>query len=350
VKLADLGDALTATPALRALRQSWPSATIDVLTSPAGAAAMAGLDSVDRLWIADKHRFDSPAGLLAPSALGGLAPLLGRLRHERYDRLLLLHHLTTLFGTLKYALLAAIVHARQTIGLDNGRGWFLDTRVPDAGFGDLHEVDYNLAVTSAAGASRPERPQLEIAVDAPAEQRAHELLAGSDWIALHAGGGTYSLARRWPAECFAEVGRKLAVSTGSRLVLVGAEDDRGPHALLARELHALDLTGLTAVKETAAVLRRCRLLVSNDSGVVHLAAAAGTPVVAIFGPSNARAWGPYPVAQHRVVRVSLPCSPCFYRGQRLGTPQGCATRDCLQLITPDMVLAAAGELLAAAPA
>ncbi|MFI5266484.1 MAG: glycosyltransferase family 9 protein [Chloroflexota bacterium] len=168
------------------------------------------------------------------------------------------------------------------------------------------------------------------------------------WIALHAGGGTYSLARRWPAECFVDVGRRLVDSTGSRLLLVGTDSDRAPHQLLARELDSLDLSGLTTVKETAAILRRCSLLVSNDSGVVHLAAAAGTPVVAVFGPSNDRAWGPYPVVQHRVVRASLPCSPCFYQGKRLGTPQGCVTRDCLQLVTPDMVVAAAQELLVAA--
>ena len=374
VKLADLGDALTATPALRALRYTWPLANIDVLTTSAGAAALGGLDSVDRLWVADKHQFDSPSGLLTPSALTSLAPLLAQLRRERYHQLLLLHHLTTPFGTLKYAALAAAIHARRTVGLDNGRGRFLDTQVPDSGFGDLHEVDYALAVASAAGANRLEQPRLEIAIDEVSQQRADELLAcprprrgpasplpprrerarerEASWIAVHAGGGAYSLARRWPAECFAEVGRRLATSTGAKLVLVGTDTDREPHQTLIRLLgdEALDLTGQTTVKETAAVLRRCRLLVANDSGAVHLAAAAGTPVVAIFGPSNDRAWGPYPAAEHRVVRASLPCSPCFYRVKGLGTPQGCPTRDCLKLVTPDMVLAAAQELLAAAPA
>ncbi|HEY8692510.1 MAG TPA: glycosyltransferase family 9 protein, partial [Chloroflexota bacterium] len=185
-----------------------------------------------------------------------------------------------------------------------------------------------------------------------AQDRERARVREANWIALHAGGGTYSLARRWPAECFAEVGRRLAQSTGARLVLVGTETDREPHEALARPLGslALNLTGQTSIKETAAVLRRCRLLVSNDSGAVHLAVAAGTPVVAIFGPSNDHAWGPYPAAEHRVVRASLPCSPCFYSGKRLGTPEGCATRDCLQLVTPDMVLAAAEELLAPTPA
>ncbi|HLQ32635.1 MAG TPA: glycosyl transferase, partial [Chloroflexota bacterium] len=93
-----------------------------MLTTPAGAAALEGLDSLDHLWIADKHQFDTPLGLLSPSAVGRLLPLLLRLRRQRYDQLLLLHHLTTRFGAAKYALLAAAAGARRTVGLDNGRG------------------------------------------------------------------------------------------------------------------------------------------------------------------------------------------------------------------------------------
>ncbi len=327
---------------------------------------------MDRLWVADKHRFDSPSGLLSPGSWGGLAPLLRRLRRERYDQLLLLHHLTTAFGAAKYALLLRAIGAARTIGLDNGRGWFLDERVPDSGFGDRHEVDYALAVAAAAGARVPAEPRLELGPASPLPPRWEEarvIAPDAPWIALHAGGGTYSLARRWPPACFAEVGLRLAKrarepspgdmarqgrvdatakARGARLVLLGAEVDREANRLVAAALGpglALDLTGQTTLGETAAVLRECALLVSNDSGLAYLAAAAGTPVVAVFGPSNDRAWGPYPPSRHRVVRASLPCSPCFYRGKQLGTPQGCATRDCLRLVTPDMVVAAAEELL-----
>ncbi len=372
VKLADLGDALTATPALRALRSTWSTAIIDVLTSPAGAEALAGLDSIDRIWTADKHQFDSPAGLASVRAWRELMPLLAQLRRRRYDRLLLLHHLTTRFGAAKYALLARLIGASMTVGLDNGRGRFLNVRVPDHGFGELHEVEYGLRVAEAAGARQLAHPRLEMVVGLAAEERALGLLAPDfpheapssrrpdtlvatrrrrrprqRFIALHPGGGSFSLARRWSVAGFAEVGRRLAKSVGARPVLIGTNVDAEPASELARVLDglALNLVGQTSVKETAAALRRCLLLVSNDSGVVHLAAAVGTPVVAIFGPSNDRAWGPYPHGEHRVVRATLPCSPCFYRGKSLGTPQGCPTRDCLQLVTPEMVLAAAEDLL-----
>jgi lipopolysaccharide heptosyltransferase II len=357
VKLADLGDALTATPALRSLRQTWPGARIDVLTSPIGREGLEGLDSLDRIYVADKHRFDTAAGVLSPVAWRALLPLLRDLRCEHYDQLLLMHHLTKPFGLAKYRQLARAIGAHRTVGLDNGRGGFLDVRVPDNGFGDLHEVDYCLRVAEAAGATPLADPRLEMAIDEASEARAEKLLSSDrepktqnpeakGWIALHPGGGAFSLARRWSPAGFAEVGQAMAEHTGAKLAIVGSDVDAEMAVEVDQILggRALNLVGQTSVKEAAAVLGRCRLLVSNDSGMVALATAAGTPVAAVFGPSNDRAWGPYPPSDHRVVRVTLPCSPCFYRGKSLGTPEGCPTRDCLALVTPEMVIESALSL------
>jgi heptosyltransferase-2 len=87
--------------------------------------------------------------------------------------------------------------------------------------------------------------------------------------------------------------------------------------------------------------------VANDGGVVHVATAVGTPVVAIFGPSNDRAWGPYPIDDpcHQVVREQLACAPCIHRGHSFGTPQGCPARTCLALVEPSAVIAAAERAL-----
>ena len=106
------------------------------------------------------------------------------------------------------------------------------------------------------------------------------------------------------------------------------------------------LAGRTSLHELAALFQRTALLICNDSGVLHLAVAAGTRVLGIYGPSNHRAWGPYaPAGQAEVLRIDLPCSPCFYRGHNLGTPQGCADRTCLSAIELPSVLAAARRLL-----
>jgi ADP-heptose:LPS heptosyltransferase len=103
------------------------------------------------------------------------------------------------------------------------------------------------------------------------------------------------------------------------------------------------------IRVASAVLELSDLFIGNDAGPMHLADAVGTPTVAIFGLSNAEAWGPYTGGrtgqQTAVVRLDLPCMPCFYRGHNLGTPEGCMTRDCLAWLGVDPVATAARRLL-----
>jgi len=163
VKLASLGDLLTATPALRALRATFPDAHIGVLTTPASAPALRGLDSFDQVLTFDKFAFDRPsdAARSVPHALG----LAGDLRRGDWDILILLHHLTTPFGVAKYAALSLSSGAPRRVGLDNGRGrWFLTDSAVDRGFGWRHEVDYWLDVVGVLGAHHPNEPQLELCI------------------------------------------------------------------------------------------------------------------------------------------------------------------------------------------
>src|SRR5436190_16950617 len=165
VKLASLGDLLTITPTLRALRTSFPHAHIGVLTTPRSAPALRGLDCYDELIPFDKFAYDRPADALrsVPSALR----LAGRLRAGEWDTLVLLHHLTTAFGIAKYAALSLGSGAARRVGLDNGRGrFFLTEAAEDRGFGWLHEADYWLSVAEVLGARHPGRPRLELCVTA----------------------------------------------------------------------------------------------------------------------------------------------------------------------------------------
>src|ERR1700687_5468585 len=145
VRLASLGDLLITTPALRALRASFPDAHIGVLTTPASAPALRGLDTYDEVITFDKFAFDRPTDALhsLPAALR----LAAELRAGDWQTLVLLHHLTTPFGIAKYAALSLGSGARRRVGLDNGRGrWFLTESAVDRGFGWHHEVDYWLDV------------------------------------------------------------------------------------------------------------------------------------------------------------------------------------------------------------
>jgi ADP-heptose:LPS heptosyltransferase len=357
VKLASLGDLLTSTPALRALRSSLPAAHIGVLATPSSAPALRGLDSVDQVITFDKFAFDRPADALrsAPGAAG----LASQLRAGGWDTLVLLHHLTTPFGVVKYAALSLGSGARQRVGLDNGRGrWFLTASAPDRGFGWHHEVDYWLDVVGVLGARHPGMPRLELCI-APDDARwaaaRWRELDLTDAVLLVPGSAAFSRARRWSAERFAEVGRTLYDQYGlTPLVLSGL--DAGEQASAARVVELIGPTARLAPlapspQALGALIGRCRVLVGNDGGAVHVATAVGTPVVAIFGPTNARAWAPYPPAdrQHQVVHETLACSPCIHRGHSFGTPQGCPARTCLAIVEVPEVLAAAERALAASP-
>jgi lipopolysaccharide heptosyltransferase II len=161
-------------------------------------------------------------------------------------------------------------------------------------------------------------------------------------LAIHPGAGWET--KRWPAEKFAEIARRFAgavVVVGSaseRQLAAGVVDVAGsPHKPV------LNLTGETSLKQLAALLGAADVVVSNDSGPMHLAAAMGTPVVALFGPSDPRRYGPL-IAEARVLRVDLPCAPC---GQVRLPPERCRGHvpDCMDGISVAMVVAAADQLL-----
>ena len=115
------------------------------------------------------------------------------------------------------------------------------------------------------------------------------------------------------------------------------------------EMPVRSFAGKGTIRVAAAILEQADLFIGNDSGLMHLATAVGTPTVAIFGLTNSDAWGPYTgrlsTQQAVVVKMDLPCMPCFYRSHDLGTPEGCMTRDCLALLGVDPVVAAARRLL-----
>ncbi len=387
VKLADFGDALLTTPALGVIRRALPAARIDVLTTPIGAIAYRHVGLVDEILTFEKSAYDRPAaGLRRP-----LAPLgLGRvLRARRYDAVALFHHLTTRYGAVKHASLVLSTGAPIRAGLawpGARRAWFLSHAAVDLGYDRAHVVESGLAVAGALLAALGMAPEAIAAADPQAERRltfvpgpaaeaaAERLLSASGpWdraapaspggggrgplVAMHPGTGAYSPARRWSPAGFAEVAEGLA-ARGASVVVVGTAAD-GTSEMIARCRAPLrDLTGQTDLPTLAAVLGRMDLLVGNDSGVMHLATAMSTPVVAVFGPSNPVAWGPWwpgvdvagrpSPSPHRVVALDLPCRPCFYVGHRLGAPQGCPTRDCLAWLPPARVLAPAIDALGAA--
>lgn len=360
IKLATLGDLLLATPALRALRHRYPAARLELLTTTAAAPLLADSPLLDRIYTLD---LDVRRGRPPVRELARALRTLAALRAARYDAVLLLHHLTLPAGRLKHRALVRALAPRLTAGLDNGHGVWLDLRVPDPGFGFRHEAQYALAVARAVDAELPPgQRDLRLNdlgwrdVDMPAPSLSHPPDT-SPTVALHPGSGAFSIARRWPVARFAELARALHASEGARILVVTGP---GEEPLAWQLLAGLgDPDWAAAVfpetpRALAETLSGSALFVGNDSFPMHLAAAVGVPVVAVFGPTNAGAWAPYaPANPARALvmrRGDLPCSPCIYRGHALGTPAGCPARPCLTELPASPVIAAARRLLARAKA
>lgn len=369
VKLFALGDMLLVTPALRALRERFPAARIEVLATRQGAAALARSPHIDEVLIFDKALFDQVGGSLSPRALWAGLRFALDLRRRRYDTLVLLHHLITTWGTLKYTVLALWSGAPVRAGLDNGRGWFLTHRARDEGFGTFTERQYWLKIVRTLGAdSDDDRPLFTVTKTDRAAGA--NLIAqgcngsGGPVVVIHPTTGTYAPGRQWPPERFAAVADRLAREHGATIVLVGvaSEAEGIGRVASAMQTPVINLTGRTDLATLAGVLLSADLLIGNDSSVGHLAAALGVPALVLFGPANERAWLPWgaervvlptggtlpplPDTPVLAVRSAAPHAPCLYTGFGPGNPHGCPHCHCLDLIDAERIAAIAARLLA----
>jgi heptosyltransferase II len=331
VRTSALGDTVLATPVFRALRAKWPGAEIHLVTSGPFAALFEGLPDLHRVWRWDpKGRHVGMRGLsrfAAEVREAGPFDLGIDLQNKARTRMLLgLLRPARRLGFVKRTGIAQVIRslAGDDVILDRGPAAAL--YLESLRELELPEVDL--------------RPSIVLPPAAVAA--ADRLLAGSEGapIVALAPGARWAL-KRWAPERFAAVGDALAAA-GARIVLAGGPGDvrelEGVRAALRAtplgDTAGLDVAGL------AAVLARCSVLVTCDSAPSHLAQAVGTPVVAVFGPTSARRWGPLPSAG-AAVSLPLACAPCSNHGKG-SCPLG--RRTCLDELPAEPV---AGIALAA---
>lgn len=304
-----LGDALMARPLLHALRAADPAATVAAV----GPAPLLGLLAPERLWD------EAHAWPLAPASRAAL-------RAARADLALVL---PPSFSSAWFAWRAG---ARARVGFAHeGRSFLLTRALRRPARGDRHLAGEYLDLGEAAGvppAGPP--PPLPVTAEAAAEARALAGAADAPYAVL-APGATYGPAKRWPAARFAEAGRRLA-ARGWRLLACGAAGEREACEEVARGCGATPLAGRTSLPVMAALCAGAAGVVSNDSGLAHLAGAVGAPTVTVFG-STSSAWTA-PLGPRTAVAQRPPvCSPCFARTCRIGYT-------CLEAVGVDDVLAA----------
>lgn len=322
-----IGDAVMATPALHAVRGAFPDALITVVANPLVAELFSHHPDCDQVLRFDKRGDHGGAG--------GLWRFCRQLRQERFALAILLQNA---FEAAAMAVLAGI--PRRAGYRTDGRGLLLTAGVAavDKKHG-LHHVDYYLHMLRQLGIDAGER-RLRLALTPGEQAAAGERLGTGDWVAINPG-ASYGAAKRWIPERFAAVADGLTEEFGVRIVLTGGpgEMDIGRDIERAMRVAPVNLIGRTSVRELMAVLAHCRLVVTNDSGPMHVAAAFGVPLVAVFGPTDHTTTSP--LAENcRIVRSGAECSPCMLRE--------CPTdHHCMTDVTAAAVIAAARPLLGA---
>ena len=331
-----IGDAILALPALRAVRKRFQDAEIAIVARP---------------YVADIYRDQSVCDHLIQydpqgnhSGLSGRERLAAELRLQKFDVALLLQN------AFDAAWLAWRAGIRERIGYArDGRSLLLTKAVPVPKPGEIpkHEKFYYLELLRRVGwlDSLQDESFIGMSVAEENRRRAAQFLAESG-VRPHAlrvaigAGASYGSAKCWPPARFAELANRLHSREDADVILFGAAAESAVSSAIAAHMRRspIDLTGKTPIADLPALLSQCHLFIGNDSGAMHVAAAVGLPVVAVFGPTDP--FGTAPVTPRCTVVQEKPyCSPCFLR--RCPTDHRCMTK-----VTPDMLEVAVRPWLA----
>lgn len=324
IKPSSLGDIVHAMPVCAAIRRAYPKARLTWLVKREWAGLVERIEGVDRVWPVD-------------STFTGWLSQVAPLRAEQFDLVV------DLQGLLRSAAIGWLSGAPLFVGFANGREgspWFYSRPVPVPSL-EMHAVDRYLLVAKAVGAAETGIPEFRFRIPQADDDEVDRLLRrfgvapGMSWVAMNVSARWPT--KRWPAASFAEVADRLQQEESGSVVMIGGPDERAEVAAVSGMMKtpAIDLTGTMSVGLLPALLRRASLLITNDSGPMHVAAAVGTPVVALFGPTSEVRTGPYG-AGHHVLTGTVSCRPCFSR-----TCDNALPLECLRTLSPDQVLEAA---------
>jgi predicted lipopolysaccharide heptosyltransferase III len=328
IKLRYIGDVLLATPTVRAIKAARPDARVTVLVNRGTEDVLSGNPDVDEIMVLDK------------GSLAGQSKLIARLRSRQFDTVI------DLTDGDRSAFLTRISGAPVRIGFNDEHRWRgrYYTEVVQPVPGVRHRVDRDLAALKPLGVHASEtlpRMWLTGEDEARADQLLDRLGIRRDRPIIIVQPGARYWFKAWPHERFAELADRLASDYGCQVLIGGSREEEA----LAQRIHEaaksrpISIAGLATLKQFAAIAKRATLFVGNDSGAMHIAAAVGTPIVALFGPSNPDEWGPRG-NRVTVLYKGLDCRACFHPTCERGE------LNCMRQIAVEDTFAAATTTLA----
>lgn len=329
VKLSAIGDVIHTLPSLAALRRLYPDAHITWAVEEAAADLVRHHPYLDRVLVFRRKDWINKikAGKFH-AAWQDMRSFLSELKSRRYDIVIDFH------GLFKSSMIVFLSRGIRKLGYDSLQelsGLFLNEKIPE----DMnkHAVDRYLDFPRHLGAA-VEAPEFILPADPEAEARGLALLAANNLS-----GGKYIAVnpvalwetKLWDDMKFAQLADLIFQRLKVPVIFTGLEKQSLENILSKMTTKGIHLGGQTTLLELACIYRNALTVITTDSGPMHLAAAVGTPVIALFGPTDPARTGPYGKG-HTIIRADLSCSPCLLKE--------CPTRECMIEITPEMVFAA----------
>lgn len=329
VKLSAIGDVIHTLPSLVELRKLYPDAHITWVVEEAAADLLKNHPALDAVLISRRRSWikDFKNGEIR-KPLREIRSFLKELRQRPYDLVIDFH------GLMKSSLIVLFSGGKRKLGYDSLQelsGLFLNEKIPE----DMnkHAVDRYLDFPRYLGA-KTSKAEFVLPLDSAAEAKAQLLLnkhglENKKYIAINP--VAFWETKLWSNEKFARLANLIADKLKINIVFTGSEKE--PIEKIGAQMSAkfVNLGGETSLLDLAYLYKQALIVITTDSGPMHLAAAVGTPVIALFGPTDPSRTGPYGTG-HTILRTNLPCSPCFLKK--------CSTKKCMQDISPEMVFTA----------
>ena len=322
IRAGMLGDVLMTTPLVHAIRKRYPQAKICYLVGDWSKEILKGNKDIDLIITFD----DS---IIFEKRLFKVLALIRRLRKERFDLCFILDK------SYLWNIFAFLAGAKERIGFNRGKEGFLNTKNIDFS-ASKYELDYYLDIAKLIGIEEETDMNIELSGE---DKKFAEKKIKEGTIGIAAGGadnpGQSFTLKRWPLEKYIALIKKLNKDTA----LFGGKGDIKVSKEIDNKTDATNLTGKLTIQQTAACIKRCSLFIAHDSGLMHLAAAVKTPVIALFGPTPAKRFAP----KHSVVIKShLRCSPCY---DIYGNYKRCEKAKCMESISVGEVESAIHKVL-----
>lgn len=332
-----IGDVLFTTPVISVLREKYPDCVIGYWCNERVAPLLKSDTKINMLF--PLSRGDIKRIYKGIEKVLVLIKLIRQIRREKFD--------VAFDFSLdsRYGLWSKLAGIKKRIGFDyKERGRFLTDKIALGGYSDKHVVDYYLDLLKFADIRISIDIPYSLVVSKESSTKAKDILSGrgikpSDLVIGMAMGGGASWGRdaiykQWPAEKFAQVAQRLVKDLKAKVILLGSSDEKKLADKIKND-EMLDLTGKLNLEELAAVIKELKLLVCNDGGPLHMAAALGVKTVSIFGPVDEKVYGPYPKREgHIVVKKDVSCRPCYRNFRFLRCDNGL---QCLKEISVEEV-------------